>query len=893
MRQNLLKIVAGANNVTNAIILTHNIDFVFVQAVVIPTLRKCGSPSLTIFADADCAAEAYEYQARVLADLGRRYRVVPVAMRTGYRFHPKALLLAGPESATLLVGSGNLTFGGWRENGEVWFRYDSGEDGTAVFAAFRNYLQEVVRMCPGPETLMAEVDETFDAGTRAWAVDMEEPGVLVRRIGHGKPMIEKMVAVLGDSDVDELYVCAPYFDEGAAALRSLRERLGSPPTRVLVQSERTNLRAAAVEALGSSVAFKAATYRHMEARDADGEERTREALLHAKFYAVRRAEEVTVLAGSANCSRAAMTVPGSAGNAELMAQATMTTVAFEEAFLSELVVEEEEPVLGGAVDEGHVAPRRGGFIHVRAARMEGLVLRVAFESDEATTVSHAEVDGRLVDSVEVEGGWVGFKLNDSAGRVVLVGGSGGEEIRSQPHWIDDERALRASARGRSLAEAIQARVRGEGWGIGAWTDVLSELSKHLQYMPKAGAAQRVAPVRDRERSSSGVKFEWGDVFSDTYGLPTEARVIRGLRVGCEEQVGGLRSMLLRWYGIARPDEEREQRGGDDDSAGSEGVRVDDGGDSVDRIEKVRKAVREWVAPPASERERKRARLLVRRIAARLGEADYLRERAPETLAADLKIAAVLLRVGLAEGWLTEEEFVDGTMKIWLPLFFSAVGRENRGWLEQRYLSAPDPSAFADAMGSVELAAALGCWAVAVPLKTGGAKRALFDLAAAQGMARLPWLWQAGGTRRIGREMIEMIRYAWGGEGVDWRGIGGRWLKLARRGYALDRLERAVSRVGVGELRGRVKRAKVVGGELLWQVGAGFCVAEEDCERVNGRKASVLVLQQGRCRKIYVGPFLMPLAGLLDEGVVDEALLPAAARRELQAMIQELGAGVGV
>ena len=479
MRRDLLKIVAGAKDVTNAIILTHNIDFVFVQAVVIPALRKCGSPTLTVFADADCAAQAYGYQARVLADLGRRYRVVPVAMRTGCRFHPKALLLAGPESATLLVGSGNLTFGGWRENGEVWFRYDSSEDGTAALAAFRNYLQEVVGRCPGPETLMAEVEEAFDPGTRAWAVNMEEPGVLVGQVGRGGPMLEKMVAVFGDGSVDELYVCAPYFDEGAAALRTLRARLGSPPTRVLVQSERTSLRGAAVRALGSSVALKAATYRHIEGTDGDGEERIREALLHAKFYAVRRAQVVTVIAGSANCSRAALTVPGSAGNAELMAQATMTAVEFEDAFLKELVVEEEEPVLSGAADDEHVAPRSGGFIHVRAARMEGRVLRVAFVSDEATTPRHAEVDGRMVDAVEVEGGWVRFKLSGSAGMVVLVGGSEEAEIRSQPHWIDDEHALRASARGRSLAEAIQARVRGDGWGIGAWTDVLSELSKHF------------------------------------------------------------------------------------------------------------------------------------------------------------------------------------------------------------------------------------------------------------------------------------------------------------------------------------------------------------------------------------------------------------------------------
>ena len=53
MREDVLKIVTSAKDVTNAVILTHNIDFVFVQSVVIPALRKCGSPTVTIFADGD------------------------------------------------------------------------------------------------------------------------------------------------------------------------------------------------------------------------------------------------------------------------------------------------------------------------------------------------------------------------------------------------------------------------------------------------------------------------------------------------------------------------------------------------------------------------------------------------------------------------------------------------------------------------------------------------------------------------------------------------------------------------------------------------------------------------------------------------------------------------
>jgi hypothetical protein len=116
----LVKLIETQEDATNAIVLTHNIDFVFLQMIVVSALRHCGRPTLTVFADAHCAAEAFAYQSQVLSTLGTRYRVVPVAMEPGFRFHPKALLLSGPTKATLLIGSGNLTFGGWKENAETW-----------------------------------------------------------------------------------------------------------------------------------------------------------------------------------------------------------------------------------------------------------------------------------------------------------------------------------------------------------------------------------------------------------------------------------------------------------------------------------------------------------------------------------------------------------------------------------------------------------------------------------------------------------------------------------------------------------------------------------------------------------------------------------------------------
>jgi hypothetical protein len=171
MRSDLLKAIGAAKDITNAVVLTHNIDFVFLQTVAFAAFRKCGHPTITVFADAQCAAESFAHQAPVLGGLGVRYRVVPVAMSPGFRFHPKAVLLSGEKDATLFVGSGNLTFGGWRENAEVWTRFDAVADGPAAFVEFRRYVESVIERVPLGDAIVDELSEAFDATTRRWLGD--------------------------------------------------------------------------------------------------------------------------------------------------------------------------------------------------------------------------------------------------------------------------------------------------------------------------------------------------------------------------------------------------------------------------------------------------------------------------------------------------------------------------------------------------------------------------------------------------------------------------------------------------------------------------------------------------------------------------------------------------
>ena len=57
MRRNVLEWICGTMaDATSAIVLTHNIDFLFLQSIVRPRLRQSGHPKLTVFADAGCTS---------------------------------------------------------------------------------------------------------------------------------------------------------------------------------------------------------------------------------------------------------------------------------------------------------------------------------------------------------------------------------------------------------------------------------------------------------------------------------------------------------------------------------------------------------------------------------------------------------------------------------------------------------------------------------------------------------------------------------------------------------------------------------------------------------------------------------------------------------------------
>jgi len=889
MRRDIVKMLEGEKDITNAIVLTHNIDFVFIQSVVLPALRRCGNPTLTIFADAQCAVESYQHQHMALDSLGTRFRVVPVAMRPGFRFHPKAILLSGQQKAVLLVGSGNLTFGGWRENAEAWCRFDNEIDGTAPFAAFWRYLENVVDLTPLRDCLTAEVNECFEPQMRTWAREMAAPDGLFGRPGTSVSLLEQMRAALTGKSIKGLLINSPYFDDNGLALLKLGAEFNVRP-KVAVQRRRSGLRAETAKGLAERLELTTVNFQHRTKDD-----NTRTAFIHAKWYAFEHEDSVSVFLGSANCSQAALTIPGSAGNAELMALISLTKEEFESQFTAELEFIDGDPELTSGDEPADQNSSGIPKLYLSAARLDQGCLQVAYSVSEGITLQELVADGVMTEfSVAEPGVMVAHGVASKCRQVYLQGSIGSEVIKSNLLWVDHEQALSTTARSRSVVDAVRAKVQSQNWNIGAWADIANVFFRNLQYMPSRMATTQMRGTQTGNPDQEPRLYTAQDVFSDTYGLPTINQVMGGMGFGADDRVTSLRQLLLRWFGHKEEDV-LEPVPGNPESEPEDGGDDGDGNEVIDVPEKFPPVTKpSGIAPkPVQEvraSDRRRALEMLNKVTDEMSSENYLSERQLETMSVDIQFASVLFRTALCESWITEEEFFNSTHKIWSSLFFTSRPDPCAGWLEYRFRMCDDQKDFVARMASSKLTAALAAWAFAVSDKVSSPEHVRFFLAQVLSVARLPWLWEFKDGDEIAKELQDLLVSSTDIKSdTFWTLIESKWVDMMRRGHALKQFESALAGKSPVDMKGRILQTIVQKGELLWQGVAGICVATEVFDRsIQGAKTPILFLQKSDGSGVVVANFAIPINALLVDGTIPLADAP---RTTLMAMLDDVATGL--
>ena len=278
-----------------AVFTTYSLSLSFFEAVVLDALVRGGGREALILSDvAGVQAALMEQGAR---RAGRDYLVEPVAVGHGV-FHPKISVFVEKDECHMLVGSGNLTFGGWGGNFEVCEHLHPSFAAEAMSDAseFFEYLGVGdSRLRHGAGEHCSAIAEELRAAVRGRA----STGDI--RLFHNLDgsILEKLAQqVDGLGGAERLIVAAPFWDDGVAIDRLCR-LVGLDSVFVHAHAHGT------VEGrAGANWPSRCGTEVSAIRLDAMADEKPRR--LHAKVFEVICRRGRILMSGSANASFAAL-----------------------------------------------------------------------------------------------------------------------------------------------------------------------------------------------------------------------------------------------------------------------------------------------------------------------------------------------------------------------------------------------------------------------------------------------------------------------------------------------------------------------------------------------------------------------------------------------------------
>lgn len=233
----------------------------------------------------------------------RTYLMRGIQLDGGGAFHPKTYLFARSQEATLVVGSGNLTRQGIDAGKEVFTAFDtSTELGLSALRAWARWIGRLVANADDEQLTLRFAALREQCPWMAGTV-----GPTPFAVNEQQPLLSQFVEQLPGA-VDELHASAPYYDRDAHALAEALSQI-KPKELHLYYGLDTMVHgpslAAVVEAADCQLhlrRFDPATF------------------VHAKLLAAVCGSDGLLLSGSANLSRAALTLTyadGAHGNCEV------------------------------------------------------------------------------------------------------------------------------------------------------------------------------------------------------------------------------------------------------------------------------------------------------------------------------------------------------------------------------------------------------------------------------------------------------------------------------------------------------------------------------------------------------------------------------------------------
>lgn len=810
---------------TTAIVLTHNIDFLFVESILLPRLRNIGHPQLTIFADAACASNSFQAQEPLIARLGTRYRVVPVDLGGARRFHPKAIFFSGPEAAALAVGSGNTTHGGWSANHEIWTDFGFPGPGGAEIAAFRDYLERILTYVPDPDEIRKDTVASFTSIANAWNTDLPTPAGLAWT-PNPVSMLEQ-IAGYAQGAIRTIDVVSPYFDREGEALKQL-SALASGEVRVLLQPKRAGLSQHNASELPGSI-------RLQTIEDARVDHRHK--FIHAKAYLVRSDEGVIVATGSANCSQAALLAGEMWGNAELMSVARVTNDEAKN-ILEGFLVTDAPPELppNHPSDEWEIGTQD---LRILSARKDGTHLQVSFKS--SVEVSHLYVNSESAGPFEArsltsdratfftEGQFSSITL-----RAIRTDGS---ESISPPSWVDDERALRMAGPERQIREKLDDAAARGSWSGSGLIEILELFDLHVQRPVATGSSQ---PRDQKEQIAEPVYFSESDIYSNGFGRPP-ALFNPILPMGFSET--DTLALFLSFFQTKQESVRRPYTAPPQSAEETEGENIEPEASQKDNDETYRAAMGAKIMRALNK------------IETAIAKPDFVSSRPPSRLASDIAFISLLMTKSRILKYLSASQFREQTLRFWRILFFGP--RKSSGTIPTfiESLAEDERKIFISEIVSPQLTAAMALWGM-IEWDEADTGARHFRLAAATLASRHRWLSEGSEESAIVEELYKIAAKLL--PDSDRARLFDLWVDWVRDGHALTDAVSKLGEFSQQALAALCGRDKLEQGEVVWQTNHGFCTLTSTVQKSFHKNAELVRIDDGDrlpVRSAFIAPMI--------------------------------------
>lgn len=279
----------------NVAFTTYALSLSFFEAVVLDRLIRGGGQSALILADPEGVRSGLSEEGARRA--GRDYDIEPIACTTG-AFHPKISVFTTADDAHLLVGSGNLTFGGWGGNLELVehlhpsFAADAINDAADLFELLT--LSEHIRTEASPACI--RVAETLRAANRT-AIRTGSIRLIHSVGGSIADEIQRFAGELGGAR--QVTIVSPYHDLDGRGVDALADSLSCDRIRLHAHPDGT------VHGLGATCWPFDATRKRMAVNVATPFASDKRPL-HAKAIEVICRRGRLLISGSANSTHAGL-----------------------------------------------------------------------------------------------------------------------------------------------------------------------------------------------------------------------------------------------------------------------------------------------------------------------------------------------------------------------------------------------------------------------------------------------------------------------------------------------------------------------------------------------------------------------------------------------------------